>query len=128
MNKADYCFVCGKENPIGLKVDIQVEEGKAWFYFYPKKEYEGWEGIVHGGIISSLLDEAMVWACKYYGVDVVTGELKVRYVSPFYLKYEKVFVEGRIIKHKGPLFLGEGEVLTEDRIVIARAWSKMVKK
>ena len=53
------CFVCGPDNPIGLKVVFDIEDGKCIGEFVPKKEHAGFRNITHGGILFSLLDDVM---------------------------------------------------------------------
>lgn len=77
-----YCFCCGQKNPIGLKLKF-VRDGKtARTEFTPDERHQGWEGIVHGGIIISLLDEAMSYAAFFEGLACVTADVKVRLKLP----------------------------------------------
>ncbi len=79
----DYCFACGKANPLGLKLKIQPHpEGGAVAQFTPPREFQGYEGVLHGGIAATLVDEVMVWASFFQGVPVVTGTLTVKYRRP----------------------------------------------
>ena len=58
------CFACGPNNPIGLKLDFQFSGDSYVAKFTPSAQYQGYDGITHGGIVSTLLDEAMaklVW-------------------------------------------------------------------
>jgi acyl-coenzyme A thioesterase PaaI-like protein len=51
------CFVCGIENPIGLKLSFYTDdEGRCIARFRPKPEHQGFPGQLHGGLISTLLD------------------------------------------------------------------------
>jgi acyl-coenzyme A thioesterase PaaI-like protein len=71
-----YCFVCGKNNPFGLKATLQVdrEAQSASCELVIPAEYQGWEGMVHGGVIAALLDEV----CAYAGMtQLVTVSAKV---------------------------------------------------
>ena len=59
---SDNCFVCGKNNPIGLKLNYKkLGDGFIEAEFTPHKHLNGFTGILHGGIISSVLDDAMDW-------------------------------------------------------------------
>jgi acyl-coenzyme A thioesterase PaaI-like protein len=54
------CFVCGIDNPIGLHLAFYTDdEGRCIAHFRPKPAHQGYPGQLHGGVISSLLDEAM---------------------------------------------------------------------
>jgi uncharacterized protein (TIGR00369 family) len=74
------CFVCGKENPIGLNITFKTDKDKVYASFKPDDRYIGYKDRVHGGIAASLLDEIMGWSCSvvtkklYY-----TAELTIRY-------------------------------------------------
>ena len=53
------CFGCGSENPVGLKLSFEMDDGKLSAEFTPMEHHQGWPGVVHGGIIGSLLYEVM---------------------------------------------------------------------
>lgn len=78
------CFICGKDNPIGLKAVFQIEPElrRAETTVQIAEHFQGWQGITHGGIISALLDEICAQACMGTGLQVVTSELKLRYRAP----------------------------------------------
>lgn len=57
-----HCFVCGTDNPIGLRGRSFLVDGKVEFAFTPRPEHGGWTEVVHGGLITTVLDEVMTWA------------------------------------------------------------------
>ena len=57
-----YCFVCGENNPKGLHIKVFYEGKFAKIRYTFPPEYQGWKGIIHGGLISTLLDEIMAYA------------------------------------------------------------------
>ncbi|MFC2068480.1 PaaI family thioesterase [Chloroflexota bacterium] len=71
------CFGCGQDNPIGLKLSFQRDGKTARAEFTPKSVYQGWSGIVRGGITICLLDEAMSYAALFGGMKV-TAEMQTR--------------------------------------------------
>lgn len=78
-----WCFVCGKENPGGLGLDWSLDaEGRARARFRPDRCHQGWRGVLHGGIIAALLDEAMAQCAKRTGREAVTASLAIRYRAP----------------------------------------------
>lgn len=85
----DYCFACGENNPIGLHLTFDFDGERIFTTKTLSKEYQGYEGAVHGGIISTLLDETM---CKFinakYHEKSLTGRLEVRYKYPTPLEQE----------------------------------------
>lgn len=74
------CFGCGPDNPIGLKLVFTHEDGKAVSEFTLGDNYQGWNGCAHGGIICTILDEAMAHAC--HPVKGVTARMEVRLRHP----------------------------------------------
>lgn len=121
-----YCFVCGKDNPVGLKLNIDVdrEAQRAEASIAVPAEYQGWEGMVHGGIISSLLDEVCAYAGMTVAKTVVTGELTTRYRKPVPVETE-IRATARVIKHARRTVTVEAELIKEDE-VLASAEAKMV--
>lgn len=75
------CFVCGAHNHVGLRLDFEIDREKQQAVCATRitEDYQGWSGIVHGGIIASILDGSMVYACKSIGLSCRTAELNVRY-------------------------------------------------
>ena len=77
--KDDFCFGCS-ENPIGLKLDFYDMGDYIETQWLPNKNYEGWQGVLHGGIIATLLDEIGGWVVvSKIGIAGMTVELNVRY-------------------------------------------------
>ncbi len=56
------CFVCGADNPIGLRARSHLDGDRVSLEFVPRREHAGWNGVVHGGLIATVLDEVMTWA------------------------------------------------------------------
>ena len=91
------CFACGAENPTGLRLVFQAggQKNGVTAFFTPEKEFQGYKGIVHGGIISTLLDEAMAHAAIRSGYMPVTAEISIRFKNALPVG-QKVQVEGWI--------------------------------
>ena len=76
------CLVCGHSNPHGLHLHLIVDTntGIVHVEFLPLAEHIGFEGIIHGGVIATIVDEAMVWAATWAGNRFcVCGEMTVRF-------------------------------------------------
>jgi len=73
------CFACGKENPWGLKLDFKRRGEKVWAEVVFHENYSGYPGIIHGGIVTTVLDEAMAKALLFRGIAALTVELRVRF-------------------------------------------------
>ena len=78
------CFGCGRQNPRGLHLSFYElpDETGLWAPFTPTPDHEGFAGIVHGGIVTAVLDEVMGWAVFHRGIWAVTGKLSVTFHHP----------------------------------------------
>src|SRR3954471_12710484 len=77
------CFVCGESNALGLKLRFETDGQLVQARFVPRAEHIGFKGTVHGGLIATLLDEIMVWACAVRTKRFAyCAEMTVRFVSP----------------------------------------------
>lgn len=56
------CFVCGQDNPLGLRARSYLVDDHIELAFTPRIEYAGWNAVTHGGLIATVLDEVMTWA------------------------------------------------------------------
>ncbi len=122
------CIVCGEKdtNPNTLNVRFRIVEDGVEVPFTPDYRQEGYKGIVHGGVITSLLDETIGWAVavkikKYF----VTGELNIRFIKPLPIG-TNVIVKGRVIEHKSRYSIASGEITDSTGQVFARAEGKFV--
>lgn len=97
--KYSNCFVCGQDNPIGLKLDFDYDETCAWTWFDSPLCFEGYHEVIHGGIIATLLDEAMAKIILSKGLIAVTADLSVRYRKSLNVGI-KVKVTGEITLQK----------------------------
>ena len=79
-----HCFGCGHLNPIGLKLEFAVDEATddVWTEWTPGTAHQGYGGIVHGGLISTVLDEVMGWELSNRGIWAVTARLNVSFRQP----------------------------------------------
>lgn len=121
-----YCFACGKMNQFGLKLEFRSEGGKAVSEFIPQKTHQGFKDIVHGGIISTILDEAMMKAALFQGIEAVTAEIAVRFKSPLFVG-DKAFIEAEIKKIGNRLIETSAQIKKNDDTVIAEAQAKLLK-
>jgi len=119
------CFACGKDNPIGLHLKIKQTNGIAKAEFIPTSHYEGYSGYIHGGIISALLDEVIVWAAKSIGIKAMTAELSVRFKKPVPVD-KPIIIEGKITDIRKKLLYGEARIYSEENKVLATATGKLV--
>jgi len=77
------CIVCGEDNELGFKLDFSLtEEGGVEAFFKCSKDLEGYRSILHGGIISALLDGAMTNCLFAHGIRAMTAKLNVIFLLP----------------------------------------------
>ena len=79
LNDDGYCFACGKNNPAGLAMKVEYTEDEARCRIVLERRFQGWQGIAHGGIVSTLLDEIMAHAVLKFVGSGVTASMEVRY-------------------------------------------------
>lgn len=116
----DMCFACGKGNPIGLKLDFRFEGEEYVTEFEVRPEYQGWMGIVHGGLLATVLDETMARLLWEKELNAITGRLNVRYHDRLSVG-ESVTVRARITKQRSPLIETSAEAAKADGTVVAEA-------
>ncbi|MFT4037894.1 MAG: PaaI family thioesterase [Thermomicrobiales bacterium] len=117
------CFGCGAANPHGLHLAFTVDADGVAAAFTPLAVHQGYEQVVHGGIISTLLDEAMAWAVAAQGVWAVTGEMQVRFRAPLHVG-EAVTLRGRVTDARSRAVNAAGEITRDadgQRIATATA-------
>jgi acyl-coenzyme A thioesterase PaaI-like protein len=121
------CFVCGKENPAGLGVDFKIdrEQRAIGAKFTPSDIYQGYEGIVHGGILSALLDEAMVKLTVGLGTPAVTAQMTVTFRVPS-APGDELFISGRLTHESRRLIQAEAKI-ERGPILIAEAKGKLLR-
>src|SRR3954468_15305649 len=78
------CLACGRENPHGLHLHLHVDPaGVVTTRFVPSEHHIGFQGVAHGGVLATVLDEAMVWAASWAGRRFcLCGEMTVRFRQP----------------------------------------------
>jgi acyl-coenzyme A thioesterase PaaI-like protein len=128
MVRSDHgCFGCGDDNPIGLHLRFESDADGVRASFVPGPDHQGFGGIVHGGIISTILDEAMAWATAHAGYWAMTGDMRVRFRRPLEIG-ESTVVAARVSGARGRLVTTIGElVLESDGSPVATATATFVK-
>ncbi|MEP7358001.1 MAG: PaaI family thioesterase [Anaerolineales bacterium] len=118
-----WCFVCGLENPFGLKlVFYETGPDEVRATYTPPEHFQGFPGVLHGGIVASLLDEAggrvvMIGDHKRF---MMTAKLEIRYRQPTPLG-QPLTVVGKLLKMRGRLATAHSEIRLADGSVTAEA-------
>jgi uncharacterized protein (TIGR00369 family) len=117
----NFCFGCGKNNPDGMSLRFTYDKERNVFVcrFRLGKRYTGPPGHCHGGIIATILDEAMGKVNKLRQVVALTSEITVNYLKPVPL-HKPLRVESREEKVSGRRHINVAEILNEKGHVLAR--------
>lgn len=120
-----WCFACGPDNPHGLHLTFRFEGDECVCDFVPQRCHQGWAGIVHGGIISTLLDETMTRMLCDAGTPAVTADLRVRLKQPVPVG-APLQVRARVRERRKRVIQAEAEVILSDGAVAATAEAKLM--
>ena len=111
------CFACGANNGMGLGLKFYKHEGGTVFgKFFADPKYEGYSGIIHGGIVATLLDSAMTHCLLMQGIPALTGRLSIKYSTPIRTG-TVVKLEARIVDQFHEMFILEGKAWVEGKKV-----------
>lgn len=116
------CVVCGRENPRGLGLRFRFEDGVASADWTPTSDWEGFRGVIHGGIVTTVLDEAMSQAVSVRGWPALTCELRVRlrrHVAPG----QPLQVRGWVVERQRRKIITEASLTDSGGGEHAHAWA-----
>jgi acyl-coenzyme A thioesterase PaaI-like protein len=124
-----YCFACGSNNGTGLGLKFyKHEDGAVFGNFFADQKYEGYSGIIHGGIIATLLDSAMTHCLLMKDIPALTGRLSVKYSFPIRIG-TIVKLEARIVDQLREIFILEGKAWVDGkRVASAEAKYRSMKR
>lgn len=121
--KEGYCFGCGVNNPIGLKLKFKEEAVGISAEYTPDPNFQGWPGLLHGGITATLLDEAMSNVAYRTGKTCLTAVSTLRIRQPIPVDASLV-VYARVTRQRSRLIETDGKVCLKDGTVVAEASAK----
>ncbi len=115
------CLVCGNRNPRSLSLSFQAaEDGGVRTRFKARADLQGYDDILHGGIIAALLDGAMTHCLFFRGIQAVTGDLHVRFVEPITCDVD-MDIRAWMLSSRPPLYRLRAEILVDERVM---AWAE----
>ena len=117
------CFICGMQNPIGLKIFFYEQaDGSVRARFTPRAEHQGYPGVLHGGITTALLDETVGRAAMFVNNNqfMLTAKLELRFRKPVPIG-QPLTVIGRVEKMSRRGATGCGEIRLADDTVAVEA-------
>ncbi len=126
--RKNFCFGCGKDNPQGMKLKFRYDEAGKRFVckFRLTRRYAGPPGYAHGGIIATILDEAMAKLNKPRQVLAVTSKMEVRYLRPVPLG-RPLTVESREVRVRGREHIYAAEIRDGAGQALATSRGKFIK-
>ena len=108
------CYVCGDENPLGLHVSFAPDgESRSRALYTVRPEHVGWPGLLHGGVLFTLMDEAVAWAVYYGGLRAVTAKAETRFRTPIPVGASLV-ITGSLVERARRLVRARAEVQRDD--------------
>ena len=124
---ANHCFVCGPDNPNGLRIAYRMEGDLCRASFTPGDSYGGYDDMAHGGIIFSALDDVMANWLFLQGARAHTAKCEIRYRQPVAIGTE-LELTGRLIRRKGRVAMlsGEARRSADDELVATAEASFMI--
>ena len=121
-----WCYVCGEDNPLGHKIIFKADGEIVRVRHTPEVHRQSYKGIVHGGVLCTILDETMGWAPSLKSNRMfVTGELTIRFLKPFPVGKEMI-VEAWPVRVARRLALVEGKIRDEEGAVYVTANGKFL--
>ncbi len=121
------CFVCGRENPIGLHMHFWVDDANCVHAeFTPREEHQSFPGVMHGGLITTMLDELIGRTAIALDIWCMTVKLDVRFLKPVPIG-EPLTLKGEITKKSSRLLEGRGELRLSDGTLAAEATGTYLK-
>ncbi len=126
-NPANLCFGCGGGNPRGMKLAFEQDTKRQRIVgrFRLGREYQGGPGFIHGGIIATVLDEAMGKVCRFSDLRAMTAELTIEYLQPVPVD-EEIHVEACQNQRNGRQLFHQGEIRNAAGALLARGRGRFV--
>ena len=112
-SEANKCFVCGPGNPDGLQLRFRLEDGVCRTEWTPAATYMGYDGVTHGGILFSLLDDVMANMLFLQGEVCYTARAEIRFRAALPIG-TPIRLEARLAKRRGRLVILHAQAIRQD--------------
>ena len=104
------CFACGTLNATGMGLVLHVEPGRSWVELTLEPRFQGWDGIAHGGILCTILDEVMAWALVGEDNWGLTARMSVDFKRPVEVG-QAIRAEGWVVRSRRRLIDAAGHIV-----------------
>jgi len=118
-----HCFACGELSEIGLHLQLKLTVGRCMTELVLPRQFEGWEGVIHGGILCTILDEVMAWSLVERDNWGVTAKMSIQFKKPA-LVGRRVRAEGWMVEDRRRIHRTAGRIVdveTDEEIATAEA-------
>jgi uncharacterized protein (TIGR00369 family) len=119
------CFACGTLNTHGLQLELHAADDECWTELVLDSRFEGWQGIAHGGIVSTILDEVMAWALVEHDLWGLTARMQVEFKKPVPIG-APIRGEGHVVSARRRVVEAEGVLRDAAGTVLATATATYV--
>ncbi len=126
MKRYPHCFVCGDKNPIGLNIPFFVKDDRVVAEYTTGPHFEGYKDVLHGGILSALLDEVMIRSVLAQGIYSLTSEITVKFKKMVKIG-DRLHMEGRLLEDKGRILVAEGKITNQEGEIVAEGEGKFFR-
>ena len=121
-----HCFACGELNAHGMRLELHASPEGSWTELRVDAAFQGWEAVVHGGIVCTILDEVMAWAVIGKGTWGVTARLNVAFRKPIRTG-RAIRAEGWVVQQDRRAVRAEGKIVdTESGDILATGASTFI--
>lgn len=117
------CFGCGPHNPLGLKLKFNIDGDTLTTECTPDAVFQGWPGLVHGGILSLILDEVMNNVIYLNGTPCITASMNIRLKKPVKVE-ETLYITAHITRKSRKIMESKARICLKDGSIIAEGTSK----
>ena len=125
----DSCILCGKNNEHGLKIKFNMDKEKQMSYAFIKvsKMFNGYNGIVHGGITCALLDESGFYAIMSQYIITVTMTLNTKFKKPVPIDTD-LYLEGQVIEKRSRSVIASSKIMLNGTVLASAVGEYFIKK
>jgi len=112
-----HCMVCGEKSLLGLKLSFYSNQDVVWSLVKGSVHQQGYQGILHGGFLSALLDATMCQAVFNQQVEAVTADMNIRFLHETPINSE-MLIKAEVISHYASLYKVTAQIYVENRVVV----------
>lgn len=122
-----HCMLCGTNPVLGLKLNYySYDDQQVWAHYKSSVHQQGYEGILHGGFLSALLDSSMCQALFHQNIEGVTGDMNIRFLHEVKLNSD-ILMTGKVVSSRHPLHKVEAELYV-DGILMVKSSARFMTK